>query len=114
VCEWICRASQQAILWTEGCIGIDDWPTRTVGIPSGRVFFPNAKGFRLNSAYGLPIQGSSVDFAPKGIYSRVFGSRRFPNTHEKNKIRGCKIKEIIAVRAQNSEVLYLFPIFKHP
>jgi hypothetical protein len=30
--------------------------------------------FRLNSAYGLPIQGSSVDFAPRGICFRVFGS----------------------------------------
>jgi hypothetical protein len=39
-----------------------------------------AKGFHLNSAYGLPIQGSSVDFAPRGICSRVFGSGQSPNT----------------------------------
>jgi hypothetical protein len=52
----------------------------TVGIPNGRVFFPNAKGFRLNSAYGLPIQGSFVDLAPEGICFRVFGSRQFPDT----------------------------------
>jgi hypothetical protein len=42
--------------------------------------FPNTKGFCLNSAYGLPIQGSSVDFMPRGICSRVFGSREFPDT----------------------------------
>jgi hypothetical protein len=63
-----------------GCIGSDDWPSCIIGIPNGRVFFPNTKGFRLNSAYGLPIQGSSVDFTPRGICSRVFGSRQFPDT----------------------------------
>jgi hypothetical protein len=41
------------------------------------------KGFRLNSAYGLPIRGSSTDFAPRGICSRVFGSSKFPNTFKK-------------------------------
>jgi hypothetical protein len=50
----------------------DDWPTYIIGIPSGRVFFPDAKGFHLNSAYGLLNQGFSADFAPGGIYfSRV-------------------------------------------
>jgi hypothetical protein len=43
-------------------------------------FSQNAKGFHLNNAYGLPIQGSSVDFAPRGICSHVFGSRQFPDT----------------------------------
>jgi hypothetical protein len=37
-------------------------------------FFPNAKDFHVNSTYGLPIRGSSADFAPRGICSRVFGS----------------------------------------
>jgi hypothetical protein len=36
--------------------------------------------FCLNSAYELPIQGSSVDFASRGICFRVFGSSEFPNT----------------------------------
>jgi hypothetical protein len=65
------------------CVGSDDWPTSIIGIPSGRVFFPNAKGFCLNSAYRLPIQGSSADFAPRGICFRVFGSNVFPNTFKK-------------------------------
>jgi hypothetical protein len=51
-----------------------------IGIPNGRVFFPDAKGFRLNSAYGLTNQGFSADFAPRSICSRVFGSNEFPNT----------------------------------
>jgi hypothetical protein len=54
-----------------------------IGIPSSRVFFPNAKGFRLNSAYGLPIQGSSADSAPTGSRFRVFGSSEFPSTFKK-------------------------------
>jgi hypothetical protein len=34
----------------------------------------------LNSAYGLPNQGFSADFAPRRIYFHVFGSSEFPNT----------------------------------
>jgi hypothetical protein len=36
----------------------------------------------LSSAYGLPIQGFSADFAPRGICFRVFGSSEFLNTSE--------------------------------
>jgi hypothetical protein len=86
----------------------------TIGIPSGRVFFPNAKGFRLNSAYGLPIQGSSADFAPRDICFRVFGSSEFPDTFKKNKIHGCKHGKIITVQAQKSKVLYLLLISNIP
>jgi hypothetical protein len=69
----------------------------------------------LNSAYGLPIQGSSVDFAPRGICSRVFSSRQFPDTFkEKTRFTDANMKKIIAVQAQNSKALYLLPIFKHP
>jgi hypothetical protein len=49
------------------------WEYQTAG------FSPGCEGFCLNSAYGLPIQESSVDFAPRGICSRVFGSRQFPD-----------------------------------
>jgi hypothetical protein len=56
------------------CIGSDDWLACIIGIPSGRVFFPDAKGFHLNSAYGLPNQGFFADFAPRDICFRVFGS----------------------------------------
>jgi hypothetical protein len=36
--------------------------------------------FHLNSAYGLPNQGFSADFAPRGICFHVFGSSEFLNT----------------------------------
>jgi hypothetical protein len=38
------------------------------------VFLSDAKGFHLNSAYGLPNQGFSADFVPRGICFHVFGS----------------------------------------
>jgi hypothetical protein len=37
-----------------GALGVMIWPVHTVGIPSGRGFPPGAKGFLLNSVYGLP------------------------------------------------------------
>jgi hypothetical protein len=86
----------------------------TVGIPSGRVFFPNAKGFRLNSTYRLSIRGSSADFAPRGICFRVFGSSEFPNTFKKNKIHKCKHGE--NHRSASTEIkssLFIADI-KHP
>jgi hypothetical protein len=43
-------------------------------------FLPNAKGFRLNSAYGLPNQGFSAGIAPRDFCFCVFGSSEFPNT----------------------------------
>jgi hypothetical protein len=48
----------------------------------------------LNIAYGLPIKGSSVDFAPRGICSRVFGSRQFPDAFkEKMRSTDANVKE---------------------
>jgi hypothetical protein len=69
----------------------------------------------LNSSYGLPIQGSSADFAPRGICSHVFGSRQFPDAFkEKTRFTDADVKKIIIEQAQNSKVLRLLPIFKHP
>jgi hypothetical protein len=73
------------------------------------------KGFRLNSAYRLPIQGSSAGFAPRGhLFSHVRLNRVPEYVQEKNKIHGCKHEKIIAVQAQKSEVLYLLPISNIP
>jgi hypothetical protein len=47
-----------------------------------------------------------VDFAPRGVRSRGFGSRQFPDTLKENKIHGCKHEgKIITVQAQNSKGL---------
>jgi hypothetical protein len=63
-----------------GALGVMTGQRTLLEYQTAELFFPHAKGFRLNSAYGLPIQGSSVDFAPRGICPRVFGSRQFPDT----------------------------------
>jgi hypothetical protein len=49
------------------------WNTKRQG------FLLNAKGFRLNSAYGLPNQGFSAGIAPRDICFCMFGSSEFPN-----------------------------------
>jgi hypothetical protein len=85
------------------------WNTKQQG------FLPEYEGFSLEQCFGLPIQGSSMDFTPRGICSRVFGSRQSPDTFkEKTRFTDANMKKIIAVQAQNSKVLYLLPIFKHP
>jgi hypothetical protein len=66
--------------WLRECIGSDDWLACVTGIPSGGASLPNAKGFHLNSAHGLPSRGFSADIAPRCICFRVFGSSEFPNT----------------------------------
>jgi hypothetical protein len=66
--------------WLRECVGSDDWLACIIGIPSDRVSSRMRRVFRLNSAYRLPNQGFSADFAPKDICFRVFGSSEFPNT----------------------------------
>jgi hypothetical protein len=38
-------------------------------------FLPECEGFSLEQCLRIADSGSSVDFAPRGICSRVFGSR---------------------------------------
>jgi hypothetical protein len=56
-----------------------------------------------------------VDFAPRGICSRVFGSRQFPDAFkEKTRFTDANVKKIITEQERNLKVLHLLPIFKHP
>jgi hypothetical protein len=84
------------------------WNTKRQGFP------PECEGFSLNSAYGLPNQGFSTGFAPRGICFRVFGSSKFPNAFKENKARSCKHGGIITVQAWELKVLYLLLKIKHP
>jgi hypothetical protein len=77
-------------------------------------FPPECEGFSLNNAYGLPNQGFSAGFAPKGTCFLVFDSSKFPNAFKENKARSCKHGEIITVQAWELKVPYLLPIIKHP
>jgi hypothetical protein len=52
VCEWICRTLGGYFISCESALGVmTGWRT-LMGIPNIRVFFPNAKGFSLNSVHG--------------------------------------------------------------
>jgi hypothetical protein len=69
----------------------------------------------LNSAYGLPIQGSSADFAPRGIGFRVFGSSEFPNMFEKKQDSQMQAqKKSSQCKHGKLKVLYLLPISNIP
>jgi hypothetical protein len=82
-----------------------------IGIPIGRVFFPDVKRYHLNSAYGLPNQGFSMDFASRKVCFRMFGSGKFPNTFKEKRDSQMQTQEkIIAVQARELKVLYLLPI----
>jgi hypothetical protein len=68
----------------------------------------------LNSAYGLPIRGSSADFAPRGICFRVFGSSKFPNTFEKKQDSRMQNKgNHRSASTENKSSLFIADI-KHP
>jgi hypothetical protein len=112
--EWICRASRQAILLTKGCIGSDDRPVHTVGIPNGGVFLPSAKGFLLNSIYGLPNR-DPLWILCQGAVVLARSAQDSPECiQRKHNSQMQNAKEIITGQAQNAKVLHLLPIFTHP
>jgi hypothetical protein len=84
------------------------WNTKRQG------FLPNAKGFRLNSAYGLPNQGFSAGIAPRDLCFCVFGSTEFPNTFKEKQDSQMQTQKKSSVQARELKVLYLLPIIKHP
>jgi hypothetical protein len=65
VCEWICRAPRGLFYWLWECIGSDDWLAYVIGIPHGRVFFLNAKGFHW-TVFMVPELKIFCGFCAKG------------------------------------------------
>jgi hypothetical protein len=68
----------------------------------------------LNSAYGLPNQGFSADFAPRGICFCVFSSSSPERIQGKTRFTDASTEKIIAVQARELKVLYLLPISNIP
>jgi hypothetical protein len=57
--------------WLWECVGSDDWLVCVIGIPSGRVFFPNAKGFHW-TVFMVPELRIFCGFCAKGqLFSRI-------------------------------------------
>jgi hypothetical protein len=65
VCEWICRTPRGIFYWLWARIGSDDLLACVIGIPSGRVFFPNAKGFHW-TVFMVPELQIFYGFCAKG------------------------------------------------
>jgi hypothetical protein len=85
------------------------WNTKRQG------FLPECEGFSFEQYLwiadsrifcGFLRQGASVLMCSAQASSRI--------RLRKTRFTDAKIKEIIAVQAQKSKVLYLLPIFKHP
>jgi hypothetical protein len=99
VCEWICRASQRAILltkrahWEWWLVGIRYWNTERQGFP------PECEGFSLNSVYGSRT-GDFLWILRQGAVVFTYSAQvKFPNTFEKGKICSCKQEGIITIQA---------------
>jgi hypothetical protein len=77
-----------------GALGVMTGQYALLEYQTAGFFSPSTKNFCLNSAYGLPNRGSSVDFAPRGSCSRAFCSRQFPDAfEEKIRFTGANSKE---------------------
>jgi hypothetical protein len=84
----------------ESALGVmTGWRT-LMGIPNGRVFSPNAKGFSLNSVHGSQIR-IFCGFHTKGQeFVRIRLGYKFPNAFKAVKVRMHRSKEIITRRIQ--------------
>jgi hypothetical protein len=114
VCEWICTASQGAILLTERAhwewwlVGVRYWNTKRQG------FLPECKGFSLNSVYGSRIEDFLRIFVPRGSCFRVFGSSKVPEFVWKQWNSHLQAERGHHNASTEIEILYLLPKTKHP
>jgi hypothetical protein len=84
----------------ESALGVmTGWRT-LMGIPNGRVFSSNAKGFSLNSVHGSRMR-IFCGFYAKGTRVCAYSARiKFPKCVQNNKVRMRKSKEIITTQMQ--------------
>jgi hypothetical protein len=89
----------------ESALGVmTGWRT-LMGIPNGRVFSPNAKGFFIEQCSWL----SNEDFL-----RILHQGTRVPECVQNSKVRMHKSKEIITTQMQEIKFHYLLPKFQHP
>jgi hypothetical protein len=100
VCEWICRAPRRLFYWLKERTRSDDWLAYVIGIPNGRFFFPNAKGFHW-TVFMVPELKIFCGFCAKGQEFLRVRLRKGSRIHSKNsKVRIRKHKGIITKQAQ--------------
>jgi hypothetical protein len=97
-----------------GALGVMIWPVHTVGIPSGRGFPPSAKGFLLNSVYGLP-NWDPLWILRRGAVVCERSAKDSSRMHsKKTKFTDANAKGDITEQMQNSKVHHILPTFTHP
>jgi hypothetical protein len=85
------------------------WNTKQQG------FLPECEGFSLEQCLRIADLGIFCGVCAKGHpFSRVRLKLVPEYVYGKTRFTDANMKKIIAVEAQNSKVLYLLPIFKHP
>jgi hypothetical protein len=99
VCEWICKASQGAILLTEKAhrewwlVGVRYWNTKRQG------FLPECEGFSLNSVYGSRIEDFLWILRQEVVVFAYSARVKFPNSYENSKVRIYEQEGIIIIQA---------------
>jgi hypothetical protein len=83
-----------------------------MGIPNGRGFSPNAKGFSLNSVHGSRIRIFCGFYAKGQEFVRIQLEEKFPNAFKTMKVRTHKSKEIITRQMQKIKFHILLPKFQ--
>jgi hypothetical protein len=85
--------------WLRERIGSDDWLACVIGIPSGRVFLPNAKGFHWTVLMDSRIEDFLRVLCQGAFIFTCSARAKFPNAFKKNKARSCKHKGISTIQA---------------
>jgi hypothetical protein len=98
----------------ESALGVmTGWRT-LMGIPNGRVFSPNAKGFSLNGVHGSRMRIFCGFYAKGQEFMRIRLRVKVPECVQNSKVRMHKSKEIITTQMQEIKFHYLLPKFQHP
>jgi hypothetical protein len=85
------------------------WNTKRQG------FLPECEGFSLEQCLRIADSGIFCGVCAKGHpFSRVRLKLVPEYVQGKTRCTDANMKKIVTVQAQNSKVLYLLPIFKHP
>jgi hypothetical protein len=79
-------------------------------------FFPGCEGFLLEQCLRIADSGIFCGFLCQGASVRVYSAQESSRIRSKRKqdSRMQNVKGVITEQAQNSKVLHLLPIFKHP
>jgi hypothetical protein len=85
--------------WLRERIRSNDWLAYVIGIPSDRVFLPNASGFHWTVLMDSRIEDFLRILRQGALIFACSAQEKFPNAFKKNKDRSCKHEGIITIQA---------------